>query len=172
MSHNNFLSDVSFRVSCRSLDLGVPGTAGILESVEVEVPPLLLPLVEGTSVKVAYSAVCFVLRWFFKEVVAEKKNKIKFYDFFYLTVFICHVHTMTTCGKLSKHVSPKARILYYFFYSSFHCSFVTINVETKFRKCPYFDESWKITIAYAMWTAKRHNVSFVTYRVLWRIVNE
>lgn len=74
MSHSNFLSDVSFRVSCRSLDLDVPGTAGILESVEVEVPPLLLPLVEGTSVKVAYSSACLDLRWFFKEVVAENKK--------------------------------------------------------------------------------------------------
>lgn len=80
MSHSNFLSDVSFRVSCRSLDLDVPGTAGILESVEVEVPPLLLSLVEETSVKVAYCLACLVLRWFFKEVVAVniKKTKMKY----------------------------------------------------------------------------------------------
>lgn len=77
MSHSNFLSDVSFRVSCRSLDRGVPGTAGILESVEVEVPPLSLPLVDGTSVKVAYCSACLDLRWFFKEVVAENEKKLK-----------------------------------------------------------------------------------------------
>lgn len=75
MSQSNFLSDVSFRVSCRSFDLDVPGTAGVLESVEVEVPPVVLSLVDGTLIKAAYWLACLVLRWFFREVVAVNKKK-------------------------------------------------------------------------------------------------
>lgn len=75
MSQSNFLSDVSFRVSCRSFDLDVPGTAGISKSVEVL--SVLLLLVDAKLVKAAYCSACLVLRWFFKDVVAVNKKKTK-----------------------------------------------------------------------------------------------